>query len=236
MLTFPTHEEYPRTGSNRDGVRLKQILTPRQNEALEFIRSFLHRYNRPPTLKEIAGAMDVRSTNAVSKLLHSLEQKGYLRREQHAARGIELLDGDRDALDARSHVPALPVIGRVHSSEPERLRRRSGGFMYVDPSFMRGTHDPDDCLIGRAGDDGMKGNGIQKGDFVIIREMSGESLRDGDVAAVLIRDELLVRLLFHAHNRLHLRPADQSFAARIFTPNDPDCHVIGRVIGVMRRL
>ena len=80
---------------------MKARLTERQNQAYEFIRSYLRQHRRPPTLKEIGGALGIRSSNGVFKLLQALEHKGYIRRVPHEARGLSLAEDDADpfALD-----------------------------------------------------------------------------------------------------------------------------------------
>ncbi len=82
----------------------------------------------------------------------------------------------------------------------------------------------------------MNGDGIRKGDFLIIEEMPWQQVRNGDIAAFLVREELQVRRFILANGRLHLRPADRTYTEETFSPNDPGCHVIGRVVGMMRRL
>lgn len=214
---------------------MKTRLTERQNEAYEFIRAYMRHHRKPPTLKEIGQALGIRSSNGVFKLLTALEAKGYIEREQHAARGLRLVDAeDAFALDEDS--PSLLVVSRTASDQPGDLRRRPTAYFAVDPYFLQKTRDAEACLIGRAGDDGMNGDGIRKGDFVIIEERPWTALHNGDLAAFLVREELQVRRFFHANGRLHLRPADRTYTEETYPPDDPGCYVIGRVLGLMRRL
>ena len=62
-------------------------LTQRQNAVYEFVRAYVREHGKPPTLKEIGAALSIRSTNGVSKHLHALEQKHYIRRLPNEARG-----------------------------------------------------------------------------------------------------------------------------------------------------
>ncbi len=215
---------------------MKTRLTERQNQAYEFIRSYMRDYRKPPTLKEIGQALGIRSSNGVFKLLQALEKKGYVEREKHAARGVRLVNADHDPFALDEGVLSLLVVSRTVSDQPETLRDRPTAYFTVDPYFLRTTDGVEACLIGRAGDDGMNGDGIRKGDFLIIEEMPWQQVRNGDIAAFLVREELQVRRFFLANGRLHLRPADRTYTEETFSPNDPGCHVIGRVVGMMRRL
>jgi len=217
---------------------MKARLTERQNEAFEFIRSYMRDFRKPPTLKEIGTTLGIRSSNGVFKLVDALERKGYIQREQHAARGIRLVDADFDPFALDESMITLPVVSRTASDQPDQLRRNPKAYFATDRYFFQNTEarNPDRCLIGRAGDDGMNGDGIHKGDFLIIEELPWRRLHNGDVAAFLIREELVARRFHFANERIHLRPADRTYTEVTFPPEDPGCYVIGRVVGLIRRL
>lgn len=210
-------------------------LTERQNQAYEFIRSYMRTERKPPTLQEIGDALGIRSTNGVYKLLQALEQKGYIEREQHAARGLRLTASE-DPFSLDEGTPNLILVSRTASDQPERLRQRPSGSLAVDPYFLRGVADQDATLLARAGDDGMNGDGIRKGDFLIIEEVDWPSLRSGELVAALVGEELYARRFHFANGRIHLRPADRTYTEETFSPQDPGCYVVGRVLGLMRRL
>ncbi len=213
---------------------MKARLTERQNEAYDFIHSFMRRHRKPPTLQEIGQALGIKSSNGVFKLVQALEQKGYVERERHAARGLRLVDDEVFALDEGT--PTLPVIRRAASDQPDQLRRRPSKYFAVDPFFLHKTDDPEACLIARAGDDGMNGDGIRKGDFLIIEERPWQEMQNGELAAFLVREELQVRRFYFANEVIHLRPADRTYTEETFPPEDPHCYVVGQVLGLMRRL
>jgi repressor LexA len=205
-------------------------LTQRQNEVYEYVRAYVRQHSKPPTLKEIGAALSIRSTNGVSKHLRALEQKDYIRRLPNEARGIELLEavGGDD-------VPSLPLVSRTHSAKPGRLRRRPDTYLFADPFFLDDL-DEDDCLIGRAGDDGMSGLGIFKGDLLVVEEQRWQKLGDGRVVAALVGDLLIARAFSFARGTITLAPNNKSYTEEAFGPRDDGCHVIGPVLSVMRKL
>lgn len=215
---------------------MRTRLTERQNQAYEFIRSYLRQHRKPPTLVEVGAALGIRSTNGVFKLMKALEAKGYITREQHAARGLRLAEDDEDPFSLDGGTPGLVLVSRTPSDQPETLRSRPSGYLSVDPYFLRGARDPDACLLGRAGDDGMNGDGIRKGDFLIIEEVEWQGLQSGELAAVLLQEQLLARRFSFANGRFHLRPADRTYTEETFAPEDPGCYIIGRITGLMRKL
>ena len=214
----------------------KERLTQRQNEAYEFIRGYLDRNRKPPTLQEIGEALGISSTNGVYKLLQTLEKKGWIERTKHEARGIQLPEEEQNPLGMGGGLPSLPIVSRTPSDEPEQLRERPSGTLSVDDRLLRGAQDPADCLIGQAGDDGMDGAGIRKGDLLLIEEMDWTDLENGTLAAALVETQLLAREFHFANRKLHLRPADRHYAEETFSPTDSGCYVIGRLLGLIRTL
>ncbi len=84
-------------------------LTPRQYQVFDFIRGCIAA-GRPPTMREIATHLGIRSINGINDHLRALESKGYLRRDSMKARGLALSGPDIDAQIA------------YHEREAERLR------------------------------------------------------------------------------------------------------------------
>lgn len=212
----------------------KDRLTQRQNEAYEFIRGYVDHHRKPPTLQEIGEALGIASTNGVYKLLQRLEEKGWIEREKHAARGIQLVDEEPTLFGRDDALPSLPVMSRTPSDEPERLRERPRGTLTVDDRLLRRADDPSDCLIGQAGDDGMNGAGIHKGDLLLIEEVEWNELDNGTLVAALVREQLLPREFYFANGRIHLRPADRHYTEETFPPSHPGFHVVGRLLGLIR--
>ena len=82
---------------------MRQPLTARQREALDFITYCLDERGYPPTLRAIGEHMGIRSTNGVNDHLKALERKGYLVREELKSRALRPIDMD----DAKCSIPIL---------------------------------------------------------------------------------------------------------------------------------
>ena len=210
----------------------RPTLTERQRNAYRFIISYMEAHRQAPTIQEIGAALDIKSTNGVFKLLKVLEAKGVIRREPKTTRGLRIVDPEDDPLGP---VPTLPLVSRTTSDTPQFLRTKPTRLLAVDSFFLPEADKPEAYLVGRADDDGMNGYGIFKGDYLLIEEVPWKTLKNGEVAAFLVRDLLLARGFHNANGKLHLRPADRTYTEQAFSPADPECHVIGRIIGMMRR-
>jgi len=66
------------------------FLTERQKEILEFIREFQQRRGVAPTHREICERFGFSSYGTAYKHLKLLVEKGFVRRDRHQRRGLEL--------------------------------------------------------------------------------------------------------------------------------------------------
>lgn len=71
----------------------RPALTTAQLNMLGAIQRLTSKCGYPPTVRELAREVGVRSTNAVSQLLSRLEAKGYIKRRLLLARGITVVGG-----------------------------------------------------------------------------------------------------------------------------------------------
>jgi repressor LexA len=69
-------------------------LTARQREVLSFIGAFSMANGFPPTVREIAVGLGLRSTRSVQEHLARLQGKGYISRVPGISRGIRILKRD----------------------------------------------------------------------------------------------------------------------------------------------
>ena len=61
-------------------------------------------------------------------------------------------------------------------------------------------------------------------------------LRNGELAAFLVHEMMQVRRYHFVNGRVHLRPADRTYTEETYAPADPACHVVGRVVALLRKL
>jgi repressor LexA len=79
------------------------VLTPRQQQIFEFIRTEITTKSLPPTRKEVADHFGFRSCNAAEEHIKALVKRGVIQLVPGAARGIRLVS-DTEV----SHVNSLP--------------------------------------------------------------------------------------------------------------------------------
>lgn len=224
---------------------MRTRLTERQNQVFEFLRDFARRHGKPPTIKEIGESLGIRSTNGVHKMLVVLETKGYIVRTPNEARGIEIV-GEEGGY-AGEEPPGIKMLktmegagrrARKLTSETAEypLPRSSRAPLLLDPSLLPDDVDLGHCFGVEAGDDGMNGAGIRKGDLVVVEERGWMDVPNGALVAVLFYDRVVVRQFELANDRLHFRAADRTYADEAVRPDDREFFVLGLALALIRRL
>ena len=88
-------------------------LTDRQRQLLQYIEDHLRIHGFPPSIREMAEHMDIRSTNGVNDHLKALEKKGYIQRGSGLkSRAISLLSRVKRTTARRPEEPvvAIPIL------------------------------------------------------------------------------------------------------------------------------
>ncbi|GAB4253511.1 MAG: transcriptional repressor LexA [Thermoleophilia bacterium] len=203
-------------------------LTERQKQILSAIRQAVRRQGYPPTVREIAAEVGLASPASVHSQLAALEAKGYLRRGSAKRRALELVrrpDGPEAKEAGRQR---LPLVGRVAAGGPVLAEEAIEDYLSV-PDYLTGADE--DCFLLRVKGDSMVGAGILDGDVVVVRRQ--ETAANGDVVVALVEgEEATLKRFFRETDHIRLQPDNpnlQPFRVR-------DVKIVGRVIGVMRRL
>jgi repressor LexA len=223
-------------------------LTPRQRGVLETIRASVDGRGYPPTMREIGEAVGLSSPSSVKHQLTVLERKGYLRRDPHRPRAMEVVDVDgRDrrapapppnlpsaavapAPDGESvEVPApsyVPLVGRIAAGGPI-LAEQLVEDVFPLPRQLVG--DGELFLLEVSGDS-MIDAAICDGDWVVVRRQN--VAEQGEIVAAMIDGEATVKTFRQRDGHTWLMPQNPAYAP---IPGD-ESQVLGRVVAVLRSL
>ena len=86
-----------------------------QQRILDFIKAEIQSKGYPPSVREIANAVGLKSTSSVHGHLQRLEKRGLLHRDAMKPRAMEVV-GDPNFV--RNTTTAVPVVGRVTAGVP----------------------------------------------------------------------------------------------------------------------
>ena len=218
-------------------------LTERQKEALRWIMGFIEKSGMPPTVREVAGALNIKSSTAFY-LLTQIEEKGCLRRGGMGARSLDVISSRAKAMlseaertllpglafcrprQDRNGLSAVPLIGVVAAGKPLVAEERLSGEVHVDERIAaRGR-----CFALDISGDSMKDAGIYDGDVIIARQQP--VAEHGDVVVALLNeDEATVKELSIRGDNIELRPRNPEHKPISIRPGD-GLHILGKVIAV----
>lgn len=206
---------------------MRQPLTARQREALDFITYCLDERGYPPTLREIGEHMGIRSTNGVNDHLKALERKGYLVREELKSRALRPIDMD----DAKV---SIPVLGQVAAGQPILAQEQTADRVTIDRFFIGKT--PSNEVFGLViKGDSMIDDGIYDGDYIFVRKQS--TAENGEVVVVMIDGEATCKRIYHEGERVRLQPANASMSPILVHRSEfRSIDILGKVVGVYRRM
>jgi len=197
-------------------------LTQRQKQVLQFITSYTGDNGFPPSQREIAGHLNVSGTLPVMKHLVALERKGYIKRE-NVNRGIVL-----KTMVGRS--VSLPIVGTVRAGHLAPAIEDIQGYFSVDPMAVKG----DGCFFLRVSGDSMINAGIFDGDLAMVRPQQTADNKDTVVA--MIDGEVTLKWFYRERDQIRLQPANPNMGPIIIRPEDGELSIVGKVIGVYRRM
>lgn len=211
---------------------MKNKLTDRQEEILDFIQKFINENGFPPTLREIASNFGMASTFGVKRHLDALKKKGYLKIESFASRAITLNKlssaGESDSNLINTKVISIPVVGRVAAGSPILSEENLQGTIAIDSNFFRNNKD---CFALKVTGDSMINAGIFDGDLVIVNP--NEKVSQHDIVVARVDDEITVKNYEKKNNKVFLIPQNNNYEPITVTERN-NFSLIGKVIGVLR--
>lgn len=198
----------------------------RERQLLEFITQFIQRYGYAPTLKEIGEALGMGSPATVHEHVDRLRQKGFLRKLDGTARGIEIVEQFARAAGGKTSID-LPVLGFIAAGSPLEPYTDPNFYMSVAPGMIA-TDKPSYILQVKG--TSMIEDGIMDGDFVVIQHQ--QDAKNGDIVVALLPNGFAtLKRIYFEKDRIRLMPANAAMAP-IFTTH---VKIQGRVVGLIRK-
>jgi repressor LexA len=205
-------------------------LTSRQQDVLNFIRTFSARQGVPPTVREIGERFRV-TPRAAFDHLRALERKGMLQRRattRRTSRALTLADG---AGGYRS----VPILGRIAAGAPLLAVENLEGELPLAASALP-AGDGEVFALRVRGDSMIEAH-ICDGDLVLVRRQDSAQPHD-IVVAWLESDEAegeaTVKRFLRDGARIVLKPENRALAPIVVDPAERQIQIIGKVIGLLR--
>ncbi len=202
------------------------ILYPRERQLLDFITQFITRYGYAPTLKEIGEAMNIHSPATIHEHVDRLRQKGFIRKLDGTARGIEVVaENYRPAGNAATM--ELPVLGFIAAGSPLEPYTDPNFYISVAPSMIASSQPH---YVLQVKGQSMIEDGIFDGDYVVIQHQ--QDAKNGDIVVALLPNGLAtLKRIYFEKDKIKLMPSNSTMSP-IFTTH---VKIQGRCVGLIRK-
>jgi repressor LexA len=215
-------------------------LSERQNEILGYIINKTRESGYPPTVREIAQAVNLSSSATIHAHLKKLEEFGYIKRDPTKPRAIEISKEVSGMFFPQGNSPAghqtgnlfdnntvlIPVLGRIAAGSPILAEENIEDYFPVSADFVKNSNE---VFMLRVTGDSMVNAGILDRDYIIVKKQ--ETAMNGEIVAALIEDEATVKRFFRKTKSIKLMP-ENDFMEPIEVS---DVKILGKVIGVIRK-
>ncbi|MGA8850477.1 MAG: transcriptional repressor LexA [Aeromicrobium sp.] len=223
-----------------DGPPDETGLTARQQRVLMFLREEIERRGYPPSMREIGAAVGLTSTSSVAHQLRTLEGMGYVKRDPHRPRALEIflpdvlaarraMSSDIDETGINDAAPApvnVPMVGRIAAGGPILAEERVEEIFPMPKSLVGdGT-----LFMLEVSGDSMIDAAICDGDYVVIRQQP--VAENGEIVAAMLDGEATVKTFQRKDGTTWLLPHNDNYS-----PIDgTHATILGKVTAVLRRV
>ena len=201
-------------------------LTDQQRRVLNAIQDRLRRQGYPPTVRELAQHLGV-SIGTVQSHLRALERKGALKRRPFQARGLYLM-----APEERSEGKAVrnvPIVGLVPAGTPLVAVENIEGVIPVYTEWAKG----EELFCVRVKGESMIPT-LWDGDYLLIRRQA--AVENGAIAVTLMEGEVVMKGVVRTGHHLTLTPDNDAFPTRTVNLKQQTVQILGKAVGVYRKL
>ena len=223
-------EKTPRVKRKKDGS-----LNKREKAILKAIEKSVEDRGYAPSVREIGKEVGLRSTATVHGYLSRLQKEGYIKKEDNKGRTLTLLKSssgkpatkdlnknfylDRELVD-------VPLIGKITAGEPILAVENVTDTFPIPIDFVGNA----DSFMLTVRGESMIEAGILNGDYILVRKQNDAV--NGEIVVALIGEEATVKTFYKEKDHIRLQPENSTMDPIIV----PTCEILGKVIGVFRKM
>tara|TARA_Y100000748_G_scaffold127694_1_gene107000 strand:+ start:914 stop:1498 length:585 start_codon:yes stop_codon:yes gene_type:complete len=190
----------------------------KQKEILNYINQKLEKEGQSPSVREIAAAVNLKSTSSVQHHLDNLVKKGLLSKKANLSRSIS---NNKKMIKFKT----IPVIGEISAGTPLLAEENKvGEIPIIEEKYNK------DLFALKVSGDSMIEAGIYDGDIVVVDK--NIEPKNGEVGAFMINEtEATVKYLDTISGKKFLIPANKNY--KNFEVNE-NTQPVGKVVSLFR--
>ena len=202
-------------------------LTGRQNYILQVLKQLIAENGYPPTVREIGEKAHLSSPATIHFHLKKLEEKGYIKKNDNKNRTIEILVPN-EYLEKEESVIDVPLLGKVTAGTPIEAIEMPDEYFSIPANLISTKNE---VFTLRVSGESMINVGIYDGDIIIVERRN--TARNGETVVAMNEDnEATVKTFYKEKDHIRLQPENDTMEPIILK----DCTILGKVIGLYRKL
>ena len=194
--------------------------TKRQNEVLDFVKSYKERQGYAPSLDDVKKHLKISSVSTAHYHVKRLQEEGFLQKEYNQARSISPVKTKQTI--------EIPILGSIAAGQPIEAIEVPDETITITKNEVGkfGNH-----YALRVAGSSMIDEGIFDGDIVVIRQE--QTADNGQTVVAIINDnETTLKKLYREKDRFRLQSANPS----LFPIYTDEVEVKGVVVKIIRNL
>lgn len=216
------------------------MLKERERRILEYMKNEIKTKGYPPTVREICGALNIKSTSTVHKDIENLAKQGFLKKDPSKPRALMVVDEEEmsghtspakasfgASAEVETQVVEIPVVGRVAAGTPILAEENIEDTFPIPARYATGGTN----YMLRVKGESMIEAGIMDGDMILVQKT--EDVHNGEIVVAMIdgfESEATVKTYYREDGHVRLQPENRNMSPIIVK----DVKIMGKVKGVFR--
>lgn len=204
-----------------------ESLTSRQQDVLDYVKSYIVSHGYPPTVREIGSALGINSPATIHAHLKNLEKKGIIRKDNSKNRAIELLV-ENEYIPENEKVVDVPLLGKITAGSPIEAIETPDEYFSL-PSYL--LPKGKEVFTLKVSGTSMINAGILDGDVVIVERRN--TARNGEIiVAMTDENEVTLKTYYKEKDHFRLQPENDTMDPIILN----NVIILGKAIGLYRKI
>jgi len=196
------------------------MITKRQKQVLDFVRSFKKKKGYSPSLEEIKKHLGLSSVSTCHYHIQALEALGYLRKKDNQPRTIDVYE--------KEQLIEISLLGKIAAGQPIEAVQDKESIAVPRNKFS----ETKSLYALRVVGDSMVDENINDGDIVLVQRQA--VAKNGQrVVALLDGHEVTLKKYYKRRNHIELQPANKNLKSMIIKRNQ-DLLIQGVVLDVIK--
>lgn len=195
------------------------------DKVMRVINMYLTEKGYPPSIRELADEMNVKSTSTIFYYLGKLEQSGKIKRNINKNRAIEVVQNNTKQ-DTSTQFINVPLLGEVAAGKPILAVENYEDMYQIPGNMFKGSG----LYMLTVRGDSMINAGIFDGDKIIVRKQTYAD--NSDIVVAMVNGSATVKRFYKEEGHFRLQPENDTMEPIYCF----DVNILGKVVGLIRNI